>query len=154
MQSNTLATSGTGGEEQLPPAGNIKYVTNDTDINLRTSPNTSSQVILTVRAKGSKLVGGTSLNGWTRVTYDGKTGYMASEFLSLDTTKPPVTPTYHKYDLNKDGKIDIRDMMQIRVYILNPSSQTAEKKKAFDLNGDSKIDIRDMMIIRRHILGI
>ena len=150
VQSNTLATSGTGGEEQLPPAGNIKYVTNDTDINLRTSPNTSSQVILTVRAKGSKLVGGTSLNGWTRVTYDGKTGYMASEFLSLDTTKPPVT-TVKLGDINNDKKIDVVDMAMLQAHLRKTYTLKGNEFKAADINEDGKIDVVDMAMLQAHL---
>lgn len=67
-----------------------------TDVNVRSSYSTSSSLLGQLKEGESVTrtgVSTTSVNGytWTRVTFNGKTGYIASKFLT--TTKPETPPS-------------------------------------------------------------
>ncbi len=55
-------------------------VTTTTRVHVRTGPSTSNKS-LTVLNKGDKLTASGSSNGWTKVTWNGKTAYVASAYL-------------------------------------------------------------------------
>ncbi len=134
----------------LPKPGNIKYKVNASNgLNLRAAPINGS--VVTAIPHNTIVTGGTPLNGWVHVNYNGRTGYVSSDFLTK--VDEGTKPKFHKYDLNEDSKVNILDMMLIRVAILEPNSVSNEKKKIYDLNGDNKINILDMMLIRVHILN-
>lgn len=75
------------------------YITTS-NLNLRASMSTSSQKLVTI-PKGSKvtLVMKYS-NGWSKVTYNGRTGYVSSNYIkvagSSNNTTPTPSPSYGK----------------------------------------------------------
>lgn len=60
-------------------------VTATTRVHVRTSPSTSAKS-LTILDKGDKLKASGTTNGWTKVTYQGKTAYVYSQYLSSAAT--------------------------------------------------------------------
>ncbi|WP_099203145.1 C40 family peptidase [Miniphocaeibacter massiliensis] len=56
------------------------------NLNLRKSANTSSSILATI-PKGTK-VSGTEINGWVKVKYSGKTGYVSKSYISSTEVKP------------------------------------------------------------------
>lgn len=110
-----LVRTGVGSEgfdRIITPTGSVAYVKKDvleictdtpsqytdvkedvvttTAVNLRSEPNTSSQIVKTL-SKGTVLVRtGVGSDGWDRVAYDGITAYIKSEYVKLNV---PVSPT-------------------------------------------------------------
>ncbi len=68
-------------------------------LNLRTEANTSSKVIA-VLPKGEKI-SGTENNGWVKVTYNGKTGYVAKSYIS--STEIVKDSVEEKEDIKDDS---------------------------------------------------
>lgn len=67
-------------------------VTATTRVHVRTGPSTSSKS-LTILDKGEALPAGPSSDGWTKVTYEGQTGYVASAYLDGSTSQAPSSET-------------------------------------------------------------
>ena len=62
------------------------------DVNLRSKPNTSSQILGSLK-KGTKVLRlGTDLNGWCAVVHEGKLGYVFNLCLSNGKTPAPAVP--------------------------------------------------------------
>lgn len=64
------------------------------NVHIRTSPTTKSQS-LTILRKGTSIQSHGSSNGWTKVTYNGRTAYIASAYLAGSTVevKTPTSST-------------------------------------------------------------
>ena len=69
------------------PTVTTKYTT--ANLNLRTGPGTGYAIILTI-PKGSQVQVLSTANGWSNVTYSGRTGYASATYLS--STPPGTTP--------------------------------------------------------------
>jgi len=75
------------GEYHLPT---LSYVyTTITSLNLRTGPSTSYAVLLAISQETNLNPLGSS-NGWYKVTYGGKTGYVSGIYVSVSDTKETV----------------------------------------------------------------
>ncbi|MCC3863260.1 SH3 domain-containing protein [Terrisporobacter petrolearius] len=70
-----------------------KYV-NTTSLNFRSGPSTSYSVIGKL-SSGTKVEVLSTSNGWSKIKYDGKTGYVSSEYLS--SSAPESSNTTTKY---------------------------------------------------------
>ncbi|MDE0315722.1 MAG: putative Ig domain-containing protein [Candidatus Poribacteria bacterium] len=57
---------------------------------------------------------------------------------------PDTTPAW---DVNQDGQIDIRDLIEVAQYI----GETEKPDPRADVNGDGTIDIRDLLIVSQHL---
>ncbi|WP_114570054.1 SH3 domain-containing protein [Exiguobacterium flavidum] len=68
-----------------------KYVTTD-NLNVRSSASTSGKLLVTI-PKGKTVTSSYRIGSWYKVTYSGKTGYVAGGYLKKATTVsvPPVT---------------------------------------------------------------
>lgn len=77
------------------PSGTIRYTTGN--LNLRTGPGTSYSIILVI-PKGAPVEVLSSADGWARVNYGGKTGYVSTSYLT--GTSPGVTVRYTTANLN------------------------------------------------------
>ena len=71
-----------------------KYV-NTLSLNVRSGPSTSYSVIGKV-SEGDKVEVISTSNGWSKIKYNGKTGYVSSQYLS-SSTAPESTTTTTKY---------------------------------------------------------
>ena len=89
-----------------------KYVTGNS-VNVRTGPSTSYTSIMKLN-KGNKVEYISSSGNWSKIMYNGKTGYMSSQYLSttnpIDNTKPETQGEVLFPDWFKEGKdILVRD---------------------------------------------
>lgn len=67
-------------------------VTATTRVHVRTSPSATSKS-LTILDKGEALPAGASSDGWTKVTFEGHTAYVASAYLVGSTSNAPSAET-------------------------------------------------------------
>ncbi|WP_138859051.1 SH3 domain-containing protein [Exiguobacterium mexicanum] len=84
-----------------PPASTpVKKVTYKTkeNLNLRSAASWSGKILLTI-PKNKEVTYVSKSGSWYRVTYNGKTGYVASSYLTevKPTSSKPVAPTAKKY---------------------------------------------------------
>lgn len=90
VSSDFLTIKVTEKETTTPPVQEVKkqYKVNATSLNLRTGPSTSES-ILTAIPNGTVLSILESKNDWSKVTYNGKTGWVSTEFLKVVVTSTP-----------------------------------------------------------------
>lgn len=84
---STAYLSGTAPGTDTPTVV-TKYTT--ANLNLRTGPGTGYAIILTIPS-GAQVQVHSTANGWSNVTYSGRTGYASATYLS--STPPGATPT-------------------------------------------------------------
>ena len=89
-----------------------KYVTGNS-VNVRTGPSTSYKSTMKLN-KGNKVEYISSSGNWSKIMYNGKTGYMSSQYLSttnpIENTKPETQGEVLFPDWFKEGKnILVRD---------------------------------------------
>ena len=70
----------------------IKYV-NATSLNVRSGPSTSYSVTGKL-SNGTKVEVISTSNGWSKIKYDGGTGYVSSKYLSSSSTESSTTTKY------------------------------------------------------------
>lgn len=75
-----------------------------TRVHVRTQPTTASQS-LTVLNRGEKLQAHGSSNGWTKVTYQGRTAYVATAYLSGSASSTPPSQTINATTAGASGKV-------------------------------------------------
>lgn len=113
------------GSEQVNDLSNKKFVNviYGSSLNMRSEPSTKS-LIITKLARGTIVVVESELNGWSKVTANGKTGYISSQYLSNTAPFNPNTAgnnvemVYENYDISLD------DMVKIEMKV----SQQTDKK--------------------------
>lgn len=76
------------------------YVTTN-NLNLRASMSTSSQKLVTIPKGGKVVLLMKYSNGWSKVSYNGRTGYVSSQYIKVgsgnnNTTNPTPSPSYGK----------------------------------------------------------
>lgn len=55
-------------------------------------------------------------------------------------------------DLNGDGKVNVRDYMLLKRFVLGKGALTEAQKQIADLNFDGKINVRDYVLLKRFVL--
>lgn len=88
-----------------------------------------------------------------------ETGYITDYVININATKDctlyvNTTGTTTSGDTNGDGKIDIVDLANVRLYMLDIYAFNEYQKTAADTNKDGKVDILDLANIRLHLLGL
>jgi len=56
-------------------------------------------------------------------------------------------------DVTGNGRIDARDYMLVKRYVLQSTELTERQKMAADISGDNRVDARDYMILKQIVLG-
>lgn len=79
--------------EEVRPLNMYVLSPNGGGVNLRSAPNRTTGKIVTVVASGSEVAVIKYDDSWSEIEYNGKHGYMSSEFLSETKPTPSVTPT-------------------------------------------------------------
>ena len=95
LSSQYISLGGNTAPEQpsTPPATSSETGITTANVNFRTGASTSASRITTI-AKGTKVeVIDKSISGWYKVNYNGKTGYLSSQYVSINgsVTNPPAT---------------------------------------------------------------
>lgn len=62
------------------------------EVNFRSGPGTNYPAYRTVPQGGTVNILGASVNGWTKVSFDGKTGYISTNYLTATTNTPAPAP--------------------------------------------------------------
>ncbi|MCX7921921.1 MAG: SH3 domain-containing protein [Clostridia bacterium] len=93
-------------------------------LNLRESPDTSSKV-LTKLSKNTQVTIISDSNGWYKVSYDGKTGWISGQYVTVKVVKEP------EYGVITGDDVNVRD---------NPSTSSDVKAQ---LSEDTKVEILD-----------
>ena len=62
------------------------------DVNFRTGPSTGNTIIQTVPQGSTVNVLGASVNGWTKVSFNGQSGYISTPYLTAVAGSAPVAP--------------------------------------------------------------
>lgn len=105
-QINYYGKTGYVYEKYAKITGDISFRKATTNLNMRKSMSTSSEIVTTI-PKNTTVKVLASSNGWSRVYYNGKFGYSYSSYLvantstntNTNTTSPSITA------LNKEGKV-------------------------------------------------
>ncbi len=86
----------------------IKYVAVNpgSNLNMRSAPSTKATIIAKL-ARGTAVTYYSDANGWTKVTANGKTGYVSSAYLSSGANEPKTTE-YTNYNLSLDEMVKIQ----------------------------------------------
>lgn len=103
-------------------AGNGE-VTATTRVHVRTGPSTSTKS-LAILSKGQTLPSLGSSNGWTKVTYQGKTAYVYSTYLSGSTSGAPSSQTSNGTSSGATGTVYTTANLNLRT---GPSTRDSIK---------------------------
>lgn len=76
------------------------------------------------------------------------------ELPAPDNSQEPITPPARRGDTNGDGEIALRDLANIRLYLLDKLELSEAAAYGADTNGDGQINLRDLANVRLHLLGL
>lgn len=91
-------------------------VVNATNLNLREGPSVISRRIGRIPGNTVVNVIDTSNSNWFKVTYDGKTGYVSSEYIKLNTTANYGTGTVNATALNVRTEPSLSSNIKTKLY--------------------------------------
>ncbi|RST72472.1 mannosyl-glycoprotein endo-beta-N-acetylglucosamidase, partial [Siminovitchia acidinfaciens] len=102
-------------EKPEDPTDQIRYVTVSpgSNLNMRSEPSTNAAII-TKLASGTAVKYHSEANGWARVTANGQTGYVSTQYLSSGSNAPgdldngTKTTEYSNYNLTLDEMVKIQ----------------------------------------------
>lgn len=113
---NPTTPSGTTQEPTFTAVNETIYA--KSKANVRSSYSTSSSIVGSLKVGDSLTRIGISSNGWSKVTYNGKTAYVSSSLLTK--TKPEEEkPEENKPEPQEDTKLTL-DTLNIEGYVLTP----------------------------------
>ena len=89
-----VAVTGSGnvtmiGDVTVTETSGSMYVNTDT-LNVRSAPNTSGSILGKLIRNAQVSITGFCSNGWFRINYNGKTGFVAGEYLAVSSGAPAV----------------------------------------------------------------
>ena len=73
------------------PTETVPVTKTNANVNMRSGAGTGYGIILTIPS-GTEVKVNSTANGWTNVTYGGKTGYVTSQYLTTISEVPPTVP--------------------------------------------------------------
>src|SRR5690242_2668206 len=79
------------GEPTVASAAAETYTTT-ANLNIRSGPSTSNAIIATVKQGTQLTVVGQAANGWLKVSYQGKTGYVSTQYVKESTGSSEPAP--------------------------------------------------------------
>lgn len=129
---------------------NSRVTCNSADVNIRTGPSTSYEIITSVSNPEKMLrikLGNQSGDKWDMVKLDnGIVGYIFQKYVKVG---------FLYGDVNGDGKITSVDLLVLQRYILGLENLDERSKKAGNTskNGNNPTSV-DLLVIQRHILGL
>ena len=84
----------------------------------------------------------------------GITPEKGEEFYTASYRDEPVTPHFESGDVNRDGKLNIKDVTLIQKYLAKITDLSPAQQRLADYNGDSKINVRDATAIQKFLAKI
>ncbi len=116
------------------------------------TPYTDENFVLSKIITGNLTVTSTHLMAYSGPPFRGI--YTGSIFLFPLSNMEGITETVAQHpdntlvwDVNQDGQVDIRDLIEVAQYI----GETENPDPRADVNGDGTIDIRDLLIVSQHL---
>ncbi len=95
----------------------VKQATTTENLNLRDQPNTKGKILTTIpKGKAVTLLSEKDSNGWYKVSYDGKTGYVSSSYLTGITNDSSTTITTKNAMTTEN--LNLRDQASVNGKIL------------------------------------
>jgi mannosyl-glycoprotein endo-beta-N-acetylglucosaminidase len=121
------------------------------NLNMRTSPTTSSAIILKLK-KGKEVTVNSESKGWSKINVDGKEGYVSSEFLitkKIESPKEETTTTSEQpeqaitmyVNVSKGSNLNMRSNMSTSSSIILKIASGTKVSVLSTKNGWSKIAI-------------
>ena len=115
----------------------VKYVNveSNSSLNVRKSASTSAVVVTTIK-KGKEVTVLSESNGWSKITADGKTGYVSTAYLSEKTS------TYIKYvSIDQDSTLNVRNAPNTSSAVVTKIKANTKVEVSSTSNGWSKIRV-------------
>ena len=115
----------------------VKYVNveSNSSLNVRKSASTSAAVVTTIK-KGKEVTVLSESNGWSKITVDGKTGYVSTAYLSEKTS------TYIKYvSIDQDSTLNVRSTPNTSSSVVTKIKANTKVEVSSATNGWSKIKV-------------
>lgn len=132
--------------EKITTGQNVVYKISETEYYFALSDNgiqpTEAGDIYVIKGLYEDVYGKTTLFKETTVRWNGT---------SWEFVYTPLSDTGVKYDINSDGKVDVRDLVALKIY-LNDNMYSINNNQA-DINGGGSIDEDDIDRLRMHLAG-
>lgn len=127
---NTQYVKESTGSSETDPASSVYVAT--ANLNVRTTSSTSGAVIATLKAGTQIDVTAKEANGWLKITYQGKVGYVSGQYVrALAGMKVVSNPESIQVVVNKQNKLPENYVPKDLVYTTIPFTfkEQTEKKK-------------------------
>ncbi|WP_195782441.1 SH3 domain-containing protein [Priestia megaterium] len=118
------------GSSETAPASSVYVAT--ANLNVRTAPSTAGAVMATIKAGTQLDVTAKAANGWLKITYQGKAGYVSGQYVrALAGMKVVSNPESIQVVINKQNKLPENYVPKDLVYTTIPFTfkEQTEKKK-------------------------
>ncbi|MEI2402090.1 SH3 domain-containing protein [Niallia taxi] len=115
----------------------VKYVNveSNSSLNVRKSASSKAGVVTTLK-KGKEVTVLSESNGWAKITVDGKTGYVSSDYLTEKTS------TYVKYvSIDSNSTLNVRTSPNTSSSVVTKIAANTKVEVLSDSNGWSKIKV-------------
>ena len=128
----STGSSGVTDSNESSETTSTMYVTPDAGLNMRTGAGTNYSII-TKLSKGTQVTVHSTSNGWSKITANGKQGYVSSQYLS--STKPSTGSTGSNESTGSNGSTS----SSINA-VLNFTNQQLGKAYAWGAQGPNSFD--------------
>lgn len=88
------------------------------DVNVRMGPATSYDILGTVREKDIVAISGRSSDGWYRIDYQGQTGFVYGEYISVIEKAPEETPAAVQQPSPNSAKRDFGPFRLAAIFVI------------------------------------
>ena len=89
------------------------------------------------------------------ITADGTTYTDTAEISNLTATDGEeivLTAQWMMYgDIDLNGKVNVRDITTLQLYLVNRATLTDQQKEAANVNGDTRLNVRDVTTIQMYL---
>lgn len=139
-------------EPKFKSSNETVYATGD--INVRESYSTSSEAIGQLKSGQSVTRTGVGDNGWSKVTYNGKTGYIKSSLLTTEEPKKSSDKTLKILEIKPEG-LDPEFNPETTNYTLNVGMDVEkleitatpnDEKSKVEITGNDSLQVGDNMV--------
>ena len=121
--------------------GTVNFGRITSRINLKKSNATTSDSIIRIPTNSIVKIVKTE-NGWHKVKYSGKTGYIKTD-----------NCVSHVFDVDKNGYVNANDALSVLESSVKKKTLTSAQKKRADANGDGKVNSIDSLLILQVATG-
>lgn len=134
------------------PAG--RYAVTATALHVRSSPSAQASSLGTL-AKNAEISVLSTENGWGKITYQNKTGYISLTYTRILSVKGNASATAKCGDLNNDGIVNLADAITLSRTLAGWKGYeiTNDLLPYADINNDGSVSLPDAILLSRHLAG-